>query len=70
MNAMGPGEATFVKCDVSKEEEIKVSSCLLSLCLIDSFYVHFLFSFILTKCSHAKSDLFVMNNKNILHVKF
>ena len=24
MNAMGPGEATFVKCDVSKEDEIKV----------------------------------------------
>ena len=26
MNAMGPGEATFVKCDMSKEDEIKVST--------------------------------------------
>ena len=25
MNAMGPGEATFIKCDMSKEAEIKVS---------------------------------------------
>ena len=33
MNAMGPGEATFVSCDMSKEEEIKVFSAVCMLCL-------------------------------------
>ena len=29
LNAMGPGEAMFVPCDVTQEEEIKVGSILL-----------------------------------------
>ena len=27
LNTTGPGEAYFIKCDVSKEDEIKVSEC-------------------------------------------
>lgn len=28
VNASGPGEATFIQCDVSKEDQIKVRGCI------------------------------------------